>query len=438
MHELEFGDLMGARTILDVNSLSKIGVGAYRISIHSTEHQKALIYALRSGCNIIDTSANYMNGKSEMIIGQVMADYPEFDAFVITKGGYIQGDNLAVIERLNQRGLAHDGLATLADDYKYSIHPDFLRSQIKLSCSRLARQQLDGFLLHNPEHYLKNENNATSQNEFYGRIRKAFEFLEESVLAGTIRYYGVSSNTFPFSTEASTTTDLHKILAVAESVSGTHHFTLIQFPFNLFEQEALQQHHGGVSLVELARAKGLITFCNRPLNANTTNGAFRIATYNEEIREIDEAEEHQTFSKCVELIYRQLRRLGLSHDPMDFTVMQFLRDSRMEIVNPELVTQIFQDRLYPLLDRLYEGAIPGEEKATYIELQRHATLYSRRVITERALALRRQMIEQGIIGKDDPRPMATIACEKYLSCGIDHVLVGMKNIKYVESLKLLF
>jgi len=424
--------------MVDLSSLSRLGFGAYRISADSAAHRQALAHALRSGCNVIDTSANYMNGGSEILIGKVIADHPTFDTFIITKAGYIQGNNLAIIDELNQRGLAQDELLIFSEDYKYSIQPDFLRCQVELSCKRLGRKQIDGFLLHNPEHHLKQKNGDATQDEFYAKVRKAFECLEELVSAGTIRYYGISSNTFPLSTDAPTTTDLHRVLAAAESVSGTHHFKLIQFPFNLFEKDALQPHHGGVSLIELARMKGLVTFCNRPLNANTAAGPFRIATYDEAIRDLDETEEGKIFAKCLDLIHRQLRRVGLAEEPMDFPVLQFLRDSRTEIVDSELVTQIFQERFYPFLNKLYEGSIPQEEIGIYWKLQQNVMLYSRRAITRQVLALRRRMIDQGEVLKDDPRPMATIACDQYLKSGIDHVLVGMRRMEYVDTLKELF
>jgi aryl-alcohol dehydrogenase-like predicted oxidoreductase len=424
--------------MLDFDDLSKIGFGAYRVSAGSAEHQQALIYALRSGCNIIDTSANYMNGLSEALIGDITANNPDFDTFIITKAGYIQGNNIAVLEELNQQGAAVDELITFSDDCKYSIHPDFLRSQISLSCSRLRRNQIDAFLLHNPEHYFKQTSYIANPSDYYDRIRKAFEFLEDMVSDGVIRYYGISSNTFPFSTNLPDTTDLNQVLAAAKSISRTHHFKIIQFPFNLFERDASQPHHGGVSLVKLARENGLITFCNRPLNANTKNGPVRIATYDGMIPELDQIEEQNTFAKCVDLIHRQLRRVGSTDDPMAFAVIQFLRDSRMEINCPELVTQIFQDRFYPFLNRLYEGAPSSEEIVTYKQLHHYAILHSKRAVRQRALELRQQMSDEGLIDKADTRSMAVIACEQYLASEIDHVLVGMKNAEYVDDLKSLF
>jgi aryl-alcohol dehydrogenase-like predicted oxidoreductase len=221
--------------MIGLHELSRIGFGGYRISAQSKTHYDALVYALSCGCNLIDTSANYNNGDSEKLIGIILKEHPHVDAFVITKGGYIQGDNLHVFRELNQRGLAQDGLRALPDNTQYSLHPDLLKSQIELSYSRLQGGQIDGYLLHNPEHYFDDEEHPTSQNEYYGRIAEAFELLETKVSEGQIRYYGVSSNTLPFSTERHSTTNLHKLLAIAEKISSNHHFKLVQFPFNCIE-----------------------------------------------------------------------------------------------------------------------------------------------------------------------------------------------------------
>ena len=43
-------------------SVSAAGFGSYRIDASSSAHEQALLYALRSGVNLIDTSANYTDG----------------------------------------------------------------------------------------------------------------------------------------------------------------------------------------------------------------------------------------------------------------------------------------------------------------------------------------------------------------------------------------
>src|SRR5688500_3725955 len=98
--------------MISLNQLSKIGFGAYRASVDDKENFRALSYALNQGCTLIDTSANYVNGKSELLIGKVLTE-TSADAFVITKAGYIQNDNLRVLEELNNKGLAREDLVSL-------------------------------------------------------------------------------------------------------------------------------------------------------------------------------------------------------------------------------------------------------------------------------------------------------------------------------------
>ncbi|MGZ3808966.1 MAG: aldo/keto reductase, partial [Bacteriovorax sp.] len=123
--------------------MGQVGFGSYRISIRSKEHREALTLALKSGCSLIDTSANYTNGESEELIGSVLSEHPEWSPQVVTKAGYIQGDNLKIIEELNSKGEAIDDLVDLGENLKHSIHPDFLKNQIDHSLRRLKRSSVD-------------------------------------------------------------------------------------------------------------------------------------------------------------------------------------------------------------------------------------------------------------------------------------------------------
>jgi aryl-alcohol dehydrogenase-like predicted oxidoreductase len=53
--------------------VSQAGFGGYRISAGVAEHAAALQHALISGIDLIDTSANYADGGSEELVGQVLA-----------------------------------------------------------------------------------------------------------------------------------------------------------------------------------------------------------------------------------------------------------------------------------------------------------------------------------------------------------------------------
>lgn len=421
-----------------LNKLSRIGFGSYRIFRKSREHYEALSHALERGCNLIDTSANYTNGESEKLIGEVLSSHPNKDVFIITKAGYIQGENLSLLQELNQLGRAQEDLVQTPTDLLHSIHPDFLESQIKLSCDRLKRSQLDGFLLHNPEYYFEQVGGVTSQGEYYTRIKKAFEFLEEQVEKGLIRYYGISSNTFPFSTALENTTSLPRVLALAREVSECHHFKLIQFPFNLIENDAQKPHDQDHSLIKLAQENGIITFTNRPLNGNCGNISVRFATYEEEICNLDEERDRRFLEEFLELIQHQLDEVGIEDDIMQFVPLQVVSCSWMNFSNPDIVDKVFDQHIFPFMNKLYEGRISEKVLNSFSALRRISVLYAKKSMTEITMSFKQQLTSQGIIAQNDNRPLSLIACQSYLDAGVDHVLVGMKSTKYVDNLVDLF
>ncbi|MBY0414891.1 MAG: aldo/keto reductase, partial [Bdellovibrionales bacterium] len=218
--------------------MGQVGFGSYRVSIRSKEHREALILALKDGCSLIDTSSNYTDGESEELIGAVLSEHPEFIPLIVTKAGYIQGKNLAVIEELNRKGKAVSDLVDISENLKHSIHPEFLENQIDLSLARLKKTSIDYFLLHNPEYYFEEE--GANAKEYYSRLKKAFLYCEEEVKKGRIRAYGVSSNNFVLPTNDPHVTDLKKIITILQEI-GAKNFKMVQFPFNLIEIGALEK-----------------------------------------------------------------------------------------------------------------------------------------------------------------------------------------------------
>ena len=410
------------RPRIDFNRLSRIGFGGHRITTRSSEHREALTRALQLGCNVLDTSADYMQGESELLIGQVLAENPKIAAFIITKSGY---------EIEDRSDPDCDGRAT-----GHFLHPDSLRARITRSLERLGSGHIDGYLLHNPEAQLEWPENAPSLDEFYARIEEAFAFLEECVERGTIRYYGISSNTFHLPTSNANTINLHRVLKLAHAISKKAHFKLIEFPFNLVETGAIQPHHDGVSLMQVARSNGLITFANRPLNAYTSAGALRLALYPEDtMAPINESQDRAVVETWLEQVSCQLRAIGEPDDPLAFGVVQHLNRHWMDIGNPEAVEQIFNQYLYPFLMRLYRDEIPEPDRqvcqSLYEVAIRHARLTRSRLTQE----FRAALVQRGELAADDRRPLPVVACERYLSAGIDCVLVGMSKVQYVEDLK---
>src|SRR5512145_2455151 len=125
-------------------SCSPLGFGGYRIARSHEEHGAALRRYLLLGGNLIDTSANYGLGDSELLCGEVLRDVDREGVIVVTKAGYIQGQNKTTAL---QRG--YPEIVQFAPDVWHCIHPEFLRDQFDLSCARLGVKRVDVFLLHN-------------------------------------------------------------------------------------------------------------------------------------------------------------------------------------------------------------------------------------------------------------------------------------------------
>jgi len=269
---------------------SQAGFGCYRISVDVAHHQKALREALVQGINLIDTSTNYADGGSETLVGQVLenliasGDLSRNEVVVVSKVGYLQGQNYAISQERKQRGHPFPELVDYGEGLEHCIHPEFLRDQLNRSLERLKLETLDFYLLHNPEYYLEWAHKRghaleASRTEYYRRIQNAFEYLEEEVERGRIRYYGISSNTFPTAADQPDFTCLDSIWQKAESTSAAHHFRLIQLPFNLMEPGAALEKNqpDGTGILEFAQNKGLGVLVNRPLNAFCNNQLIRLA-----------------------------------------------------------------------------------------------------------------------------------------------------------------
>lgn len=266
--------------IRDGICVSGAGFGCYRVDVRVEEHQQALTTALLSGINIIDTSTNYADGGSEQLVGKILHELVATEKIkreeivVVSKVGYLQGENYNISQERKQQGCAFKDLVIYGEGLEHCIHPDFLAEQLTRSLERLGLETIDCYLLHNPEYYLywakeAKISKATARVEYLRRIRRAFLYLETQVQAGRINYYGLSSNTFPRPASHYDVTSLADIWELAEEISPNHHFRVIQFPLNLVETGGVTENNqpGNKSLLEFSREQGLGVLINRPLNA---------------------------------------------------------------------------------------------------------------------------------------------------------------------------
>jgi aryl-alcohol dehydrogenase-like predicted oxidoreductase len=387
------------------------------------------------GCNLIDTASNYGNGSSEELVGKVLEDSSLPEVFVVTKAGYISGDNLKILQNFGNHVKGGLEVSNIDGGLKHSIHPTYLDAQIKISQVKLRLPCIDGFLLHSPEYYFEQKDTETNQSEYYRRLAKAFEFLEEKVRQGIVRYYGVSSNTL--ATHDRNATDLSELIKIANRVSSNNHFKLIQFPFNLFESSAVQPSKGIKSVVDIARENGVRTFGNRPLNANSTSGLLRLVVHDMTNIEFSSDKDLAIHHLFFEIIEDRLKATNNHSSLSEFPIVQYLKDNWMTIPNHEVFQQLFSGTLHPFLNALYEKQIPKNVTDVFNTFLNVSLKYCLKNQTLRVKAyLESEGLEYLL-----PKPSTSLPynlCKNYLRQGIDHVLVGMRNPRYVDELSGLF
>ena len=265
--------------------VSRIGFGGYRVDHRSDVHREALREALVSGITLVDTSTNYADGHSEILVGEVVRDVlgrgalRREDLVLVTKAGYVQGGNQREAIRRARAGRPWSEMTEYTPDCWHCIAPDFLADQLTASLDRLALPNVDVLLLHNPEYFLTDAaHRGVPRDEaraaFYERIRRALQHLEAEVAAGRIGAYGVSSNTFVVPRENEDAVSLERVLENAGPG-----FAVVQLPFNPLETGAREPIHtaDGRSVLEVAKGAGLGVLVNRPLNAFSGHGLVRFA-----------------------------------------------------------------------------------------------------------------------------------------------------------------
>jgi aryl-alcohol dehydrogenase-like predicted oxidoreductase len=293
---------------------SQAGFGCYRLEPRVKEHEISLRKSLLSGVNLIDTSSNYGDGGSEKLVGAVLkdligsGDISRQSVVVVSKVGYLQGQNYQLSQERKGKSKPFKDLVLYADGLEHCIHPEFIEDQLTRSLERLKLESLDFYLLHNPEYYLSWACKTRlplkeARQEYYGRIAQAFQYLETEVEKGRIRFYGISSNTFPSPASDPEFTSLKKVWEIAESISSEHRFRIIQFPMNILETGGITEKNQatGQSLLEFARDKKLGALINRPLNAIAHNKLLRLA----EVKATRRAREEDIVDRIAGLIYSE-------------------------------------------------------------------------------------------------------------------------------------
>ena len=365
---------------------SRIGFGGYRTGIDQDNHRAALMKAIRGGCNLIDTSTNYADGDSERLVGSVLQELfaqnelTRDNVIVVSKIGYVQGNNLQHAKAREQAGRAYPDMVKYGDDIWHCLHPEFLEDQLTGSLDRLGLSTLDVCLLHNPEYFLSDAKqrklvvDASTldelQTEFYRRLEQAFVYFEQRIDSGRIQYYGVSSNTSTARPDNPEATSLSRMFEAAQRAAQragkSHHgFRVLQLPMNLFESGALLTPNTGpdqtATVLEFAQAHDVAILVNRPLNAIPAQrrGMMRLADPQYEPVETPFETQHQAVLTLEETFRKEFAPLipytGKGLEPKDFfSLADELRDLRSQIHSLEHWDQIESQMIAPHVNQAFQ------------------------------------------------------------------------------------
>jgi aryl-alcohol dehydrogenase-like predicted oxidoreductase len=257
--------------------MSSIGIGTYLGNYDAEtdqQYRQAIVRAVQSGCNVIDSAINYRLQRSERAIGAALRDlaasgFSRDEIVVATKGGFIPYDGAppADARRYFEESFFIPGIANPSDIIGncHCITPSYLLNQLDCSLRNLDLESIDIYYVHNPETQL----GKITREEFAARLLSAFEALEGAVAAGKIRMYGAATwNGFRNSPTDKDYLALSEIVDCASQAGGKeHHFKVIQLPLNLGMSEALslanQELEGKmVTTLEAAQALGLTVMCS--------------------------------------------------------------------------------------------------------------------------------------------------------------------------------
>jgi aryl-alcohol dehydrogenase-like predicted oxidoreductase len=237
--------------------VSSVGVGTYLgdpTDAADEHYHDAIVEALDSGVNVVDTAINYRCQRSERVVGDAIeaSDADREEVLVATKGGFVPFDGSRpddpgqyIREEYLDSGLVDP------DDLVHGQHciaPDYVDDQLDRSLDNLGLDTIDLYYVHNPETQLENR----SPEDVYDQLEATFTRLEERVAAGDVRYYGVASwECFRVPEGHDSYLSLPEVVrrarAAADAVGAdSTGFRAVQLPFNVFMADAftIESHEG--------------------------------------------------------------------------------------------------------------------------------------------------------------------------------------------------
>jgi len=229
--------------------LSSIGIGTYLGNADEATdlaYTRSVVRAVQLGVNVIDTAANYRFQRSERSIGEALKilanehGIAREELVICTKGGYLPFDGAPprnVAQYVNET-FVKPGIASFQDiaGGSHCMTPSYLQNQFDQSLRNMGLECVDVYYIHNPESQLQ----YVSEQEFYARLKRAFERLEDNRSEGKLAHYGVATwNGFRMPPDSGQHHSLARMVEMAREAGGEQHgFHFIQLPFNVRMPEA--------------------------------------------------------------------------------------------------------------------------------------------------------------------------------------------------------
>ena len=209
----------------------------------------AIVEAVESGVNVIDSAINYRFQRSERSVGAALAElmrrgYAREELVICTKGGFLtpDGDMPADAGEYFNREYVETGILREGDVAAgcHSMAPKFIADQLERSRRNLGVETIDVYYLHNPETQLGEVpremfNFAPARRVRISRIRRGRgenSLLRIGHMWNAFRQKRKTRRIILRSRRWSP--GLRAIVA-----GGSHHFRFVQLPCNLGMTEAL-------------------------------------------------------------------------------------------------------------------------------------------------------------------------------------------------------
>ncbi|WP_435255360.1 aldo/keto reductase [Tenacibaculum sp. A30] len=398
-----------------------IGIGTYRMSVDVDSHIESINYAIENGCCFIDTATNYKKGKAEELIGFVIDKHIQKEVKIITKAGYVDEAHVSSFK---------EDSFLINEKFYHSIDSSYIDYMLNNSLKKMRMDSIHSFLLHNPEYILSTLND---ESLFYKMVKTAFLKLEELSDEGLIECYGISSNTFALHGEKNHI-DVERLLEIANEISSNNRFKMIQFPFNIYENRALEKRYSNkkYNLFEFCKKNKIKTFINRPFIGTINRRPVPIVIYEDlALKDLN----NNVFRDFVQKLSKIISEKEVSKI-IETEAFLFLKENEKKFKSDKLLRIFIKNHLYVVFEK--EKIVMSTKLFEIIEWLYNELLNH----IKYRVSLFNKNIKEKICSQNPEfnknESYASILCRLYLKQGADVVLTGMRKIEYVDKIKHLF